>query len=776
MLKINDIHIGKVRHSAILNNNTRIIETTDRISAFDFIFPFSVKNKAEILQALSVWTFQNTAHIIPNHLIGILDSTHILVKNAQVFPVEIIVRGYLAGSMWRLYEKKGVQGVIAEYGIELPQNMVQNQKLPKPILTPSTKAIAGHDIPISCKKAEEIVGKSHWEFIEKKALELFSFGAKQAESKGLILVDTKYEMGLYENNIILVDEIHTADSSRYWYKEDKNLDSPKQISKEFLREELIKILGQPEDIKGNPIYHPLLQDSNVTSALSTKVSERYQELFNMFTGISVPSEIYKSIHMHKWPIEKELFTRTVLAQTLPQKVLIVGNGGRDYTLFSEISKLTEVNTVYCAAGNRNWKNAKQENCPEKKMTDIAKFAQAHQVGLVIAGPEAPIAQGIEKFCAQLNIPVLAPSIACASLETSKILCKQIIEAAGVHTAQSKILTWSELKPLLQKLSHGIEKVSDPVAQLLLPSVIKYDSLAAGKGVFILKDIEDVKTTLHTIEHNLPEWNKLAEEILTPTYSKNVEEPCFLIEEMIIGEEFSAIALCNGEHFRLLPIAKDYKRRNDGQMGPNTGGMGSIAPVNLSEQLLNNVKDSFTLTLKELVKRNTPYRGFLFAGFMVDKNNSAYLLEYNCRLGDPETQVVLPSLGRDFYTELYRTAKKEPFYEPEKSGTFFKHDNLKRIFVVGASPEYPEQNAPKRKVIANKLTSENNNVQIEFIPSAIEENNFTSGGRAFGILAAANSFEEAGQEAFTIINSIELENENGTRVKPHFRKDIGEHHL
>ena len=222
----------------------------------------------------------------------------------------------------------------------------------------------------------------------------------------------------------------------------------------------------------------------------------------------------------------------------------------------------------------------------------------------------------------------------------------------------------------------------------------------------------------------------------------------------------------------MPIAKDYKRRNDNQQGPNTGGMGSQAPVTLSEDLLAQVKNSFTATLKELNKRSTPYHGFLFAGFMVDKNNSAYLLEYNCRLGDPETQVVLPSLGREFYSELFRTAKKEPFYEPQKSGTFFKHDNLKRIFIVGASPEYPELNAPKRKLIQPKFTSENNNVQLEFIPSAIEENNMTSGGRAFGVLAAAVTLNVAQHEAYKLMDTFELKNDDGTRVKPHFRMDIG----
>lgn len=767
MIKIESIHIGKVRNSAILNNKTRIIETTDRISAFDFIFPFTIKNKAKILQAMSVWTFQNTKHILDNHILGVLDDTHLLVKNAYVFPVEIIVRGYLAGSLWRLYEKKGVQGVFNEYGIELPKNMRQNQKLEKPILTPSTKPISGHDMPITCKQAEQIIGKEHWKTIEEKAFELYLFGAARAEQKGMILVDTKYEMGLYDNKIILVDEIFTPDSSRYWHKDEKNMDSPKQVSKEFLREELIKILGQPEDIKENPIYHPQLQDPSVTQNLSDRVAERYQELFTQFTGMKNPEEIYTTEAFTRlggfvsWPIAKEMFTKTVLAQTLPPKILVVGNGGRDYVLFSEISKLTEVNTVYCAAGNRDWKNSKYSSCPSLKAEGIAKFAKENNVGLVVAGPEGPIAQGLEQFCSQWQIPALAPTLACASLESSKILCKQLIEAAGVKTAKSKIYTWSELKPFLQS------------SQIQFPLVVKYDSLAAGKGVFILKSKADLALTISTIENNLNSWNLLAQDILTPTYSKKVGEPCFLIEELIDGEEFSAIALCNGEHFRLLPIAKDYKRRNNNQQGPNTGGMGSIAPVSLSEHLLEQVKTSFSLTLKELVKQGTPYTGFLFAGFMVDKNNCAYLLEYNCRLGDPETQVILPSLGREFYAELYRTAKKEPFFAPEKSGTFFSSDNLKRIFIVGASPEYPDENPPKRKLMApSKIESEKSAVQIEFIPSAIEQNKLTSGGRAFGILAAADSFELARSEAYCTIQKFELENEDGTKIKPHFRTDIG----
>ena len=134
MTSIQSIYIGKVRNSAIFNNDTRIIQTSNRISAFDFIFPFEIEKKAEILQAISVWYFNKTSHIIENNLIGCLDETHVLVKEAKVFPVEIIIRAYLTGSLWRLYEEKGVARVFSEYGILLQDGMTQNQKFEKPII------------------------------------------------------------------------------------------------------------------------------------------------------------------------------------------------------------------------------------------------------------------------------------------------------------------------------------------------------------------------------------------------------------------------------------------------------------------------------------------------------------------------------------------------------------------------------------------------------------------------------------------------------------------
>lgn len=764
MTSIQSIYIGKVRNSAIFNNDTRIIQTTNKISAFDFIFPFEIEKKAEILQAISVWYFNKTSHIIENNLIGCLDETHVLVKEAKVFPVEIIVRGYLTGSLWRLYEEKGVAGVFAEYGILLQDRMTQNQKFEKPIITPSTKAEVGHDIPISCEKAAQIVGKENWAFIEKKAKELFSFGEKEAVSRGLILVDTKYEMGLYRNKIILVDEIHTPDSSRYWYSNDLNLSSPKQMSKEFLREELMKIIGKPENFKGNPANHSHFKNIKVINEISQKISQRYLEMYKTFIGNIEPKDICTP-NLVAWPIPKDLFANSIASATMPNKILVVGNGGRDYTIYSSFAKLPEVNTVYCAAGKRNWFSAKYGDCPATQIKEIAQFAAQNKVGLVIAGPELPIAQGIGAECTHVGIPVLAPSLACASLEASKIICKEIVQSAGIKTAQSTIVNWKNLKLKLQNyIENGNSK------EFSLPCVLKYDSLAAGKGVFVLFKKEDALEAIHSIEQNLDEWEKLASEIKAPTYSKQQGEPCFLIEEILSGEEISVIALCNGEEFRFLPIARDYKRRNNGQTGPNTGGMGAVSPIQLNEYLIEQVKEVFSKTLKELIKRNTPYQGFLFAGFMVDKSNTAWLLEYNCRLGDPETQVLLPGLQRDFYIELMRTAKGLPFLFSEKSQTSFAHDNLKRVFIVVASPEYPDKSAPRREII---IPDQNiiHQPNCEFVPTAIEPDNTTTGGRVFGVTSTASSFIEAQKNAYKKIENINFKNSDGTLIKPHFRTDI-----
>jgi phosphoribosylamine--glycine ligase len=461
---------------------------------------------------------------------------------------------------------------------------------------------------------------------------------------------------------------------------------------------------------------------------------------------------------------------------MPQRVLVVGNGGRDYVLGQCLGALPEVAAVYYAAGGENaraWFGEKYLPCPHQDVFEIAKFAQEKNVGLVIAGPEAPIAAGIAQACQELGVPVLAPSLLCAALETSKIFCKKVIQAAGVPTPPSFVVQWPRLKEAFECFLKDI-----PQDVITLPTVVKYDGLAAGKGVAVLHTKADVNEALSFFAQSLPDWEKSRAKLKSSTLEVFEHAP-FLIEHLVEGEEISAIALCNGEEFRLLPLAKDYKRRNNGQTGPNTGGMGAVCPVPVSPALQKQMHQAFALTLKEMKSRGTPYQGFLFAGFMVDSQENAWLLEFNCRLGDPETQVILPGLGRDFWREVLQTAQQKPFFDSSPHARTFAHDGQKRVFVVGASPEYPQGTIPRRELglpdgRAWQEVSAHHHVTLQWIPSGVEADGSTTAGRVCGMLGAAATWEQARAGVYATIPTITLEDATGVTQPQtlHYRTDIG----
>jgi phosphoribosylaminoimidazole-succinocarboxamide synthase len=230
---------GKVREMC-LQDDQRIIITTDRVSAFDVVLG-TIPMKGQVLTQLSSWWFNQTKDIIPNHLLSSPDPNVMVVKNAQPLPVEVIVRGYITGvtktSLWKLYEA----GERNAYGISLPDGLKKNDALPGPMITPTTKAEAGrHDERLTRQEIIErdILPRSLWTQIEHTALALFKRGQDLARKAGLLLVDTKYEFGLVDNQLILIDEIHTPDSSRYWTLESyqTNPEKPESLDKEFLRE------------------------------------------------------------------------------------------------------------------------------------------------------------------------------------------------------------------------------------------------------------------------------------------------------------------------------------------------------------------------------------------------------------------------------------------------------------------------------------------------------------------------------------------------------------
>ena len=267
-----DHYKGKVRENYYKDKEI-IMVTSDRVSAFDHVLG-TIPFKGQILNEIACFWFDKTKDIVPNHFISSPDPQVLVTKKAKTLPVEVIVRQYITGSLWREYK----QGINGQYGFMLPENLVQNQKFDSPILTPSTKAEYGlHDEPIS---RDEIVGKLVDEEIyskaEEYALKLFELGQEWASKMGLILVDTKYEFGIYEDELIVIDEIHTPDSSRYWVKDQyeerfKNSKPQKMLDKENIRQWLIDKGFQGE---GTP---PQLTD-DIRSLLADKYIELYKAL------------------------------------------------------------------------------------------------------------------------------------------------------------------------------------------------------------------------------------------------------------------------------------------------------------------------------------------------------------------------------------------------------------------------------------------------------------------------------------------------------------------
>ena len=276
--KQKDVYHGKVRDVYNIDDQYLVMVVSDRISAFDVVLPKGIPYKGQVLNQIADKFLDATKDIVPNWKIDVPDPMVTIGHFVETFPIEMIVRGYLTGSSWRLY-KKGGREIC---GVPLPEGLVEHQKFPEPILTPTTKADIGHDENIS-KEAiikQGLVSAEDYAMLEKYSLELFKRGSEIAEEMGLILVDTKYEFGKKDDQIYLIDEIHTPDSSRYFYLEgyqerQNKGENQKQLSKEFVREWLMDQGFQGEE--GQEV--PEMPDEFVS-----QVSERYIELYESITG------------------------------------------------------------------------------------------------------------------------------------------------------------------------------------------------------------------------------------------------------------------------------------------------------------------------------------------------------------------------------------------------------------------------------------------------------------------------------------------------------------
>ena len=276
--KQKSVYHGKVRDVYDIDDDKLVMVATDRISAFDVVLPKGIPFKGQVLNQIAAKFLDATADIVPNWKLATPDPMVTVGLKCEGFRVEMIIRGYLTGSAWREY-KNGCRELC---GVKLPDGMRENEKFPTPIITPTTKADAGHDENISKEEiiAQGIVSKEDYELLEKYTYALFERGSKMAAEKGLILVDTKYEFGKRDGKVYLIDEIHTPDSSRYFYAEGyeekfRNGEPQKQLSKEFVRQWLIEngFMGR----EGEQV--PEMTDEYVNS-----VSERYIELYEHIVG------------------------------------------------------------------------------------------------------------------------------------------------------------------------------------------------------------------------------------------------------------------------------------------------------------------------------------------------------------------------------------------------------------------------------------------------------------------------------------------------------------
>lgn len=284
-----DFTRGKVRDVYNIDHDLLVLVATDRISAFDHVLPHPIPFKGQVLNQIASKFLDLTSEVVPNWKLGEPDPHVTIGLRCEPFPVEMVVRGYLAGHAWRIYRDGGREIC----GVKLPEGLKENDKLPQPIITPTTKAKSGHDTDISMQELydQKVLKKRQLDKIAQYSLQLFELGSKFADERGLILVDTKYEFGERDGKIYLIDEIHTPDSSRYFYKDTYDEIQAKggkqrQLSKEFVREWLIEQGFQGREGEVVPEMTPEFIDS---------VVNRYIELYEQITGETFIKRSYDNI-------------------------------------------------------------------------------------------------------------------------------------------------------------------------------------------------------------------------------------------------------------------------------------------------------------------------------------------------------------------------------------------------------------------------------------------------------------------------------------------------
>lgn len=423
------------------------------------------------------------------------------------------------------------------------------------------------------------------------------------------------------------------------------------------------------------------------------------------------------------------------------KVLIVGNGGRENaiakSIFESESFRTENGTLYYTAGNPGMeKYCIPIDIKPADIKSLLDFSTENEIDFTVVGPEIPLSLGISDEFEKKGLKIFGPRRNAAEIESSKIFAKKLMLENNIPTAKYK--TFSK-----KKISDAIEYLNE----CNFPVVFKADGLAAGKGVVIIDNVKEAKDLLKDFSED---------KTLSNTGSN------FIIEEYLDGEEVSVFAICDGTDYVLLPFSQDHKKISDGEKGSNTGGMGAVAPVKkfMTEELTEKIKSRIIDPVLNAMKNSgRTYKGCLYCGLMIS-GNDPYVIEFNCRFGDPETQAVLPLIKSDFLELLKSSADGKI-----KDYILKTHDTF-TCSVVIASGGYPGNYETGKEISGLENEFTDSIIFHSGTKSGKDRNILTNGGRVLTVTGiSGDSVSGAREIAYERINKIKFDD-------MYYRKDIG----
>ncbi len=415
------------------------------------------------------------------------------------------------------------------------------------------------------------------------------------------------------------------------------------------------------------------------------------------------------------------------------KVLVIGSGGREHAIAWKLLQSTRVARIFVAPGNAG--TAHEPGIENVDITEIAalvEFARNKEIGLTVVGPEVPLAAGVVDAFRNAKLKIFGPTRAAAQLESSKEYAKRFMYRHHIPTAN-----WETTADLEQAHAY-VERFGAPI-------VIKADGLAAGKGVVVAMTLDEAHRAVDFM---------LADNKLGAAGAR------VLIEEFLVGEEASFIVMVDGDHILPLATSQDHKRLLDGDHGPNTGGMGAYSPAPIVTPALHAkvMREVIRPTVLGMKSEGIPYTGFLYAGLMIDKTGNAKVLEFNCRLGDPETQPIMMRLKSDL-ADLLEHAVDGTLDQIEADW-----DGRVAVGVVLAAAGYPD--APRKGDVIRGLPASSTDKVVFHAGTTLRENEvITAGGRVLCVTALGDNIKLAQQRAYGFAAGIQFD---GMQL----RRDIG----